>query len=1192
MRALLRRNSSSNLQEPIDRADIDAVVGRTRDGHVFHIPPVQPLVHSLLFPLCIFDWSIILLVATTLFVFLFTSVRKEFFLLLFVFWRIGYNLVLGVLLRLQSDHNILVRYAKRFGFGRNAGKKRGPWQASIIRELLKKLEIDEVEFNNLPVEFTTWILFRALVDTVLVNDFLSHSLFAAAYFKFPVLEDSGPELFGISWRDWLRYCTGAVLLLINYGIKIEGNRSVSDYAWYWGDFFFFQTSESSADSPITPPPPPAAFELAPHPMYSVGYIGFYALALIAKSYTVFFVSLAAHITQIAFFFFVESRHFERTYGSPNGDGAFAEGLQGLFRRDLVVVKNFDPFRSTDVLTALVWILTLVNSFVVGRVGDDHENNWKVWQAIFWRFIYSGVLGFLLHLQSKQMFWSRHFIKFGETSADAFKHWKIIYNLSQSMTYVSFYVCALMLYRRPENWFVGSVMFKHTLAVILIFVHVWTTFSIHRTLGEYGWFFGDFFIDSFRSLSNSSLQPSSSPPQSDFAHRINAPTYTGLYRFLNHPNAWAASASTWGVAVMTGSWHLLVVAGFTQICGWCFVFLVEAPHMRRRYGDLVRSQTLVDDLVGMSAVAGVPVIAASVGMSPRAVHAEDAVYVRTTLRGVGRGGGGVGAVRGVRRRGVGSSPGQKRMPSDAGLGIVDSQLYGTQSWASSFRSSETWLRNESHSGLSSMSFESDRAKLSRDFRDDDDHDMDDGLVMKPQAVLTWADSVDDEHSRHTGAGSDGDDENDDENLTTRVQSPLGIVRSVSNPSRFSKLSSVERLSSSLDNYIPPKKSSSFRSYTDSDSGLSKVNSGSLRQIKSFTATVVQGAVNQAKPQVDKIVKGARNMVKSNVVKLAGSHWSQTQRLPRHLYTLSFPAFNNPTFSNSNVPRFKLGTPISIQFTCARETLKRRDWIGIYAVGENLSAEVTTSKSYSRWMFLTATVTNDDDETTPLMTKIPAGYRQPPGDSEDASGDNCQPALRKDQTLLFGNTLVTVRPSDEDEGLRVVTGTLLFSRSKIPWKVGTYEARYHHDGRYSVIAISKPFEIVAECFAWNEEVSREPLSETNESEIERIESFLRVHVERCVDIDVSKGDNPLDVNDDILSRVVMDAWIDDLKQFNEYKEGVAKRIVYGVKEMFGIEFSWHVIGSMRTVKVLSRKILEAKQALSPSPPPTDPFLSDAL
>ncbi|KAJ3357417.1 phosphatidylethanolamine N-methyltransferase [Entophlyctis luteolus] len=626
-------------------------------------------------------------------------------------------------------------------------------------------------------------------------------------------------------------------------------------------------------------------------------------------------------------------------------------------------------------------------------------------------------------------------------------------------------------------------------------------------------------------------PSSSPPQSDFAHRINAPTYTGLYRFLNHPNAWAASASTWGVAVMTGSWHLLVVAGFTQICGWCFVFLVEAPHMRRRYGDLVRSQTLVDDLVGMSAVAGVPVIAASVGMSPRAVHAEDAVYVRTTLRGVGRGGGGVGAVRGVRRRGVGSSPGQKRMPSDAGLGIVDSQLYGTQSWASSFRSSETWLRNESHSGLSSMSFESDRAKLSRDFRDDDDHDMDDGLVMKPQAVLTWADSVDDEHSRHTGAGSDGDDENDDENLTTRVQSPLGIVRSVSNPSRFSKLSSVERLSSSLDNYIPPKKSSSFRSYTDSDSGLSKVNSGSLRQIKSFTATVVQGAVNQAKPQVDKIVKGARNMVKSNVVKLAGSHWSQTQRLPRHLYTLSFPAFNNPTFSNSNVPRFKLGTPISIQFTCARETLKRRDWIGIYAVGENLSAEVTTSKSYSRWMFLTATVTNDDDETTPLMTKIPAGYRQPPGDSEDASGDNCQPALRKDQTLLFGNTLVTVRPSDEDEGLRVVTGTLLFSRSKIPWKVGTYEARYHHDGRYSVIAISKPFEIVAECFAWNEEVSREPLSETNESEIERIESFLRVHVERCVDIDVSKGDNPLDVNDDILSRVVMDAWIDDLSKFSQ-------------------------------------------------------------
>ncbi|KAJ3062320.1 hypothetical protein HDU98_001791, partial [Podochytrium sp. JEL0797] len=55
-----------------------------------------------------------------------------------------------------------------------------------------------------------------------------------------------------------------------------------------------------------------------------------------------------------------------------------------------------------------------------------------------------------------------------------------------------------------------------------------------------------------------------------------------------------------------------------------------------------------------------------------------------------------------------------------------------------------------------------------------------------------------------------------------------------------------------------------------------------------------------------------------------------------------------------------------------------------------------------------------------------------------------------------------------------------------------------------------------------------------------------------------------------------------QFRVYKEQVAKRIVYGIKQMFGIDFSWHVVGYMGTVRLLARRIFEAKQALSPSPP----------
>ncbi|KAI0409038.1 phosphatidylethanolamine N-methyltransferase [Xylaria palmicola] len=553
--------------------------GRTHDGKVFVVPVTQDRIPQMLDPTQpknvgdIFVLAV--LAAHILALFALPSPHKKYiFAAVYLFWRAAYNVGIGVLLRWQSNDNTLVAWAQKWQLFEppSTGKNPRPW---LYKQLKRESETEihsEFDFDNAPIEYNTWLVFRRFVDLILLCDFVSYVLFAIACTHTPVGE---PVV-----MTMVRWLLGLAVVGFNFWVKVDALRVVKDYAWYWGDFFFLVDQELTFDG---------VFEMAPHPMYSIGYAGYYGISMMAGSYAVLFISILAHACQFAFLVLIENPHIEKIYNppaprkrveieeqeavqSPEAPASqepqdSSSGLQQPSPKDihnLLGLQNIDLFRNTDYSTCLLMLYLVTLALVTPQ-----SSFWQfvfVMHALAWRIWYSIGLGSILHRQSKDKMWTRHFLKFGDTTNEAWRQWKGMYHISHVLCYTSFIVACWKMYSVPVDWNYGFVLLRHVIGASLIALQVWTAMSIYESLGEFGWFFGDFFFDRGVKLN-----------------------YTSIYRFLNNPERIIGTAGLWGAALITWSKSVFILAWISHILTIGFLEFVEQPHMQKVYGESLRNE---------------------------------------------------------------------------------------------------------------------------------------------------------------------------------------------------------------------------------------------------------------------------------------------------------------------------------------------------------------------------------------------------------------------------------------------------------------------------------------------------------------------------------------------------------------------------------------------------------------------------
>jgi protein-S-isoprenylcysteine O-methyltransferase Ste14 len=100
---------------------------------------------------------------------------------------------------------------------------------------------------------------------------------------------------------------GGVLVVIGLGTKLWAARTLGSNAYYWHNFF----DPEAAIGPVSSGP----YRFVSNPMYTVGYLQTYGLALIFRSFPGLIAAGFSQAAILTFYFVIEKPHFQRLHRS-------------------------------------------------------------------------------------------------------------------------------------------------------------------------------------------------------------------------------------------------------------------------------------------------------------------------------------------------------------------------------------------------------------------------------------------------------------------------------------------------------------------------------------------------------------------------------------------------------------------------------------------------------------------------------------------------------------------------------------------------------------------------------------------------------------------------------------------------------------------------------------------------------------